>query len=127
MLMDWTVGEMGERKRKSIRGTGRKLLAVVWLRGTAVFTIPAPAQQPDAPLPNGGTPPASADDPTSPPTNADPEAMFPHFRETRFWLSGQMNFIFQAHPSFHANYSGQNSLSPHYEKATSRVMTFYTG
>jgi high affinity Mn2+ porin len=38
-----------------------------------------------------------------------------------------MNFIFQAHPDFHADYSGPHSLSPHYEKATSRVMTLYTG
>ena len=38
-----------------------------------------------------------------------------------------MNFIFQAHPSFHADYSGKNSLNPRYEKATSRVMTLFTG
>ena len=38
-----------------------------------------------------------------------------------------MNFIFQTHPPFHAAYSGKNSLSPHYEKATSRVLTLYTG
>jgi len=53
--------------------------------------------------------------------------MLPHFKDTRFWLSGQMNFIFQTHPDLHADYSGPNSLSPHYEKATSRVMTLYTG
>jgi hypothetical protein len=53
--------------------------------------------------------------------------MFPHFRDTRFWLSGQANFIFQTHPGFHALYSGRNSMSPRYEKATSRVMTLYTG
>src|SRR6202045_2106946 len=57
----------------------------------------------------------------------DPEAMFPHFKDTRFWLSGQANFIFQTHPDFHADYSGMHSLTPHYEKATSRVMTLYTG
>jgi high affinity Mn2+ porin len=56
-----------------------------------------------------------------------PEAMLPHFQDTRFWLSGQMNFIFQTHPSFRAPYSGQNSLDPNYEKATSRVLTLYTG
>jgi high affinity Mn2+ porin len=72
------------------------------------------------------TPPAQADDPASPPAN-DPEAMLPHFKDTRYWLSGQVNFIFQAHPDFHAVYSGQNSLSPHFDKATSRVMTLYTG
>jgi hypothetical protein len=53
--------------------------------------------------------------------------MFPHFRDTRFWFSGQANFILQTHPEFHAPYSGRNSLSPRYEKATSRVMTLYTG
>ena len=60
-------------------------------------------------------------------TSADPEAMFPHFKDTRFWLSGQANFIFQTHPDFHADYSGPHSLSPNYDKATSRVMTLYTG
>jgi high affinity Mn2+ porin len=58
---------------------------------------------------------------------ADPETMLSHFSDTRFWLSGQANFIFQAHPDFYAPYSGKNSLSPHYEKATSRVLTLYTG
>jgi hypothetical protein len=80
----------------------------------------------DSPQTQAQTPPAQADDTASPPAN-DPEAMLPHFKDTRFWLSGQMNFIFQAHPDFHAAYSGPNSLSPHYEKATSRVMTLYTG
>jgi high affinity Mn2+ porin len=58
---------------------------------------------------------------------ADPETMFPHFKSTRFWLSGQANFIFQAHPDFHADYSGPHSLSPDYQKAISRVLTLYTG
>jgi high affinity Mn2+ porin len=81
----------------------------------------------DSPQVQAQTPSAPADDPASPPANNDPEAMFPHFKDTRFWLSGQANFIFQTHPDFHAAYSGQNSLSPRYEKATSRVMTLYTG
>jgi hypothetical protein len=58
---------------------------------------------------------------------ADPESMFEHSEDHRWWVSGQMNFIFQTHPDFHADYSGKNSLDPHYEKATSRVMTLYTG
>jgi high affinity Mn2+ porin len=69
----------------------------------------------------------AADPPPAPPADAGAEAMFPHFKDTRFWLSGQANFIFQTHPDFHAPYSGKNSLSPNYEKATSRVMTLYTG
>jgi hypothetical protein len=56
-----------------------------------------------------------------------PESIFPHLRDGRFWVSGQMNVIFQAHPGFSAKYSGPNSLLSNYEKATSRVMTLYTG
>jgi high affinity Mn2+ porin len=82
----------------------------------------------DATQATSPAPPAS-DDPVSAPSDAmaSPEAMFPHFKDTRFWLSGQANFIFQAHPDFRADYSGPHSLSPHYEKATSRVLTLYTG
>src|SRR6202163_4714598 len=131
------MGQVGKRNRKSIRWTATTLLAVISLMAAATCAIPAYAQQPDAPtptptpVPKTDTPPASADDPAkapdNPPATADPESMLPHFKDTRFWLSGQANFIFQTHPDFHADYSGPNSLSPHYEKATSRVMTLYTG
>jgi len=81
---------------------------------------PVAAQQSD---PNPGPPrqPENAEASTS------TESMFPHFHSTRFWLSGQANFIFQAHPDFHSLYSGPHSLRPRYEKATSRVLTLYTG
>jgi len=124
---------MGKRNRKSIRWTARTLLAVLSLMAAATCAIPVYAQQADAPTPTptpkSDTLPASADAASSAPPNGitDPESMLPHLKDTRFWLSGQMNFIFQAHPDFHADYSGPNSLSPHYEKATSRVMTLYTG
>jgi len=79
-------------------------------------------QQVESPMP----PPANAAaDP--PPPDDSTESMFPHFKDTRFWLTGQANFIFQAHPEFPAPYSGTHSLDPHYEKATSRVMTLYGG
>jgi hypothetical protein len=55
------------------------------------------------------------------------QSMLPHLKDTRFWLSGQANFIFQSHPHFRALYSGEHSLSPCYEKDLSRVMTLYTG
>ena len=95
-----------------------------WAATVVCPGTPAFAQQPDAPSSAEATPDAKTADP---PADAGPETMFPHFRDTRFWLSGQANFIFQAHPGFHADYSGRNSLSQHYEKATSRVMTLYTG
>src|SRR5260370_30243145 len=127
------MGQMGKRNRKSIRWTARTLLAVLSLMAAATCAIPVYAQQPDAPTPTptpkSDTLPASADAASSAPPNGItvPESMLPHFKYPRFWLSGQINFIFQAHPDFHADYSGPNSLSPHYEKATSRVMTLYTG
>jgi hypothetical protein len=103
------------------------LLAVLCLMGAATWSIPAYAQQPEAPPPQGDAPSANTDDSPDSPASGDPQAMFPHFKSTRFWLSGQANFIFQTHPDFHADYSGKNSLSPYYDKATSRVMTLYTG
>jgi hypothetical protein len=71
--------------------------------------------------------PAPTADPSDPPADDSPEAMLPHFKSTRYWLSGQANFIFQTHPDFHALYNGPHSLSPNYEKATSRVLTLYGG
>ena len=62
---------------------------------------------------------AAADDNT--------QSMFPHLKDTRFWLTGQANFIFQTHADFPALYSGPHSLINRYEKATSRLMTLYTG
>src|SRR5215472_2591673 len=81
-----------------------------------------PAQQlatpPLDPPADGGA--SSAADESTP-------AMLPHLRDTRFWLTGQMNFIFQSHGDFPAAFSGPNSLSSKYEKATSRVLTLYGG
>ena len=92
-------------------------------------TLPAVAQQPDAPSATNSVaaPQADALNPPDPPADDATETMFPHFKNSRFWLSGQANFIFQTHPPFRASYSGPNSLNPNYEKATSRVMTLYTG
>jgi high affinity Mn2+ porin len=103
-------------------------LTICTILGAFLPTAPGVCAQ-DSPRAQDQTPPAQAgaDDQANPPTDADPQAMFPHFKDTRFWLTGQTNFIFQTHPDFHAAYSGQNSLSSHYEKATSRVMTLYTG
>jgi high affinity Mn2+ porin len=104
--------------------------AAGWLTGLAVSPSmhaqdAAPVQEPArAPAPAAQAP---SGDSAGPATDLDPEAMLPHFKDSRFWLSGQTNFIFQTHPDFPAAYSGKNSLSSHFDKATSRVMTLYTG
>lgn len=53
--------------------------------------------------------------------------MFPHADAWRFWIAGQANIIFQAHPPFHALYSGTNSLSNAGEYKTSLLGTLYLG
>jgi high affinity Mn2+ porin len=121
------------RNHTQLVGLRARWLLLVFWAGTAVgLTLPSVAQQPDA-APSAASataPPVDAPAAASvadPPPEEGTEAMFPHFKDTRFWLSGQANFIFQTHPPFYAPYSGPHSLSPNYEKATSRVMTLYTG
>jgi high affinity Mn2+ porin len=72
-------------------------------------------QAPDAPTPQ------------QEPTQDDPATLFPHSESSRFWISGQANFISQWHPTFHSPYRGPNSLSPEAQDATSRVLTLLTG
>ena len=57
----------------------------------------------------------------------DPATIFPRSESSRFWISGQANFISQWHPAFHSPYQGPNSLSPEAQDATSRVLTLLTG
>ena len=57
----------------------------------------------------------------------DTSSVFEHPDDSRIWLSGQINVIHQQHSSFFAKYTGENSLLPRREKATSRVLTLYTG
>jgi carbohydrate-selective porin OprB len=99
--------------------------------GIAAMLIPSPAgaqeSPPASPQLTQAAPPSAVASDVPDSADSSTETMFPHFKDTRFWLSGQANFVFQTHPEFHAPYSGTHSLSPNYEKATSRVVTLYTG
>src|SRR5215467_8111604 len=53
--------------------------------------------------------------------------VFEHPAEQRFYVAGQMNFIYQQHGDFPARYSGPQSFKPVEEDALSRVLTLYTG
>jgi len=53
--------------------------------------------------------------------------VFPHSDTSPFWLSSQINFIFQWHPRFYAAYSGTNSFRHASEQALSRYLSLYTG
>lgn len=61
---------------------------------------------------SGGIGPASSSSPDS---------------SRRWWLSGQLNVIYQWHPAFPASYTGTNSLLPAREDAMSRLATLYSG
>jgi hypothetical protein len=56
----------------------------------------------------------------------EPATIFPHSSTSPWWISGQINIVFQAHPGFHALYSGPNSLRAQGETSTSRLLTVYT-
>ena len=101
-----------------------RALALLLLLLAAGFPLRAQQSEPPSPPQRDASPES---DPQAPQAEQSTETMFPHFKDTRFWLSGQANFVFQTHPEFHAPYSGPHSLTPHYEKATSRLMTLYTG
>lgn len=92
---------------------GLRLAAPPCARAQDAPATPAPAQ----------TSPASADDSAA----SDSPTLFPHSESSRFWISGQANFISQWHPAFLSPYQGPNSLSPEAQDATSRVLTLLTG
>ena len=101
-------------------GMGISGMTVAGLAILLVWFNPAAEAQLANPLASFKESPVSAASDSS-------DAVLPHFREGRFLVSGQTNFILQSHPGFYAKYTGTNSLDPNYEKATSRVMTLYTG
>src|ERR1700721_2438194 len=58
----------------------------------------------------------------------NPAVFSHHLIADRIWISGQANFIFQAHEPFHSPYSGTNIFQSRVETtALSRVLTLYTG
>jgi high affinity Mn2+ porin len=53
--------------------------------------------------------------------------MAPHSENARYWISGQVNSIFQMHGHFHSPYEGANSLIDDFETKASEVATLYLG
>src|SRR5947199_10574664 len=63
------------------------------------------------------------EEPRDPPVTT----LLSHPPESRWWLSGQVNVIGQAHGAFPALYSGPNSFRSTREQTVSTVLTLYTG
>ena len=53
-------------------------------------------------------------------------SMVPHLDNSRWWISGQANVIFQGRPAFHSAYQGVNSFRNSAEYKTSMVGTAFT-
>src|SRR5690349_14228506 len=94
------------------------------LAGAVLFFSPSvPAQ--DCNSSNAGAPNSDSAQ-TEPLPTKDPQTIFPHSDTSRWWLSGQINIIGQAHGDFRALYSGPNSLKAASEARVSRIFTLYT-
>ena len=70
---------------------------------------------------------AQAGPATAQPQNDPPLTMFPHAENSRYWVTGQANSIFQMHGHFHSPYEGPNSLRDVFEYKASEVATLYLG
>jgi hypothetical protein len=78
------------------------LAGFVFLHSVRVWTQ-EPAAQPSAPQAQ------PAQDGVEDVHQGDPESMLPHFHDTRFWLSGQANFIFRHILSFTPRTAGRTA------------------
>jgi high affinity Mn2+ porin len=62
-----------------------------------------------------------------PPREHQVLTMFPHSATAPWFVAGQANIIFQAHPSFHSPYQGKNSFHGAGEYKTSLLGTLFLG
>ncbi len=90
-------------------------LLLPWLLFLAWFDVTALAQE---------------DPPSSGPVSEAPQApdtFLEHSQTSKWWISGQANFIFQANGGFYAQYSSPNSFKNTPEHALSRLQTLFLG
>jgi high affinity Mn2+ porin len=114
--------------RRHVAQLGLQLicLQLAWLSATRVSW--AQCAQPDSVQQSPQTQqPTDQEAPVTTDADTDPLTMFPHSPSSRYWISGQTNVVLQWHPSFPAQYSGPNSLTPWAQSATTHVLTLYTG
>jgi len=90
-----------------------------------VRILPVAAQESQNPS-SGGSAGSSSGEQATAPSSSEDVTVFPHPANTRYYVGGQSNIIFQAHPPFHSLYEGTNSFHGAGEYKTSLVGTFYT-
>jgi len=92
--------------------------------------LPAlPARAQTNPNPAPPSVPSSAPQVPQQPDESDNDVstVFPHSQSSPFWLSGQMNFVYQGHATFISPYQGPHSLRSNSEAELSRVFTLFSG
>lgn len=114
LLLRWST-VTDEQGHKHLRAAWTLLFIIMF----ATVSLFAQTATPPPPAPDAQT---SMNDFTPP----DSPSMLSH-PDSRWWISGQMNFIAQWNPSFPGKYSGPNSFRNNYDKALSRVVTLFTG
>ena len=100
---------------------------VAWGQATESDDIEAAGLLPSAPQAqvNVEAPPAAASDPRSTP-DKPVVTIAPHAEDSRWWISGQANIIYQGRLPFHSAYEGPNSFRNSAEYKTSLVGTLFT-
>src|ERR1700720_746989 len=94
--------------------TAQFALAFFFLLALRLAT-PRPVLGQDAPADQASQP--SARVPADDSSPGDAATLLPHSETSRYWISGQVNFITQWHPAFHSPYQGVNSLPPEAQDA----------
>src|SRR3954466_7804047 len=87
----------------------RRPALLIALAAAVLAPAPARARQPE----------------TAPAPPPESDLSFIDHAPGRFWYGAQVNAIFQAHPPFHAPYSGPQSLRSHGEAAISGLATVF--
>src|SRR5438874_2894111 len=117
-LVDFLLGLRGRRRTNLSNQVSLNLICTAFLRMAVVGLCLTFSRSMIAQTDAGET----HDAPDSTTTT-----MFEHSKTSAYWISGQDNIIFQAHPGFPAKYSGPNSFRNTAEDATSNVATLYLG
>lgn len=115
----------------------RKLLTIICLTlcslhgrtqvSASLPSAPEPQSISDSEAQHSTTRVASATPEVHKAASDPPTTMFPHSENAPWWISGQTNIIFQAHPPFHSPYQGTNSLHSAGEYKTSLLGTLFLG
>ena len=101
----------------------RYTLAALLIAGSMLHGSGAFAQRSSVPT----AAPSTSQIESPAPAESDAPTMFPHPEDTRYFIAGQANIIFQSDGPFHSPYEGTNSFIGRGEYKTSLIGTMFLG